>query len=216
MCVSTVPNKDASLELSSSTVKSQLGLTWIIIIMEAQLPPGPAEGKQGRKGIVGQRVGFSYTLSSLLPDLLQCSLGYTSLKSVHCKHAASAGHIQTGRCGVPAPVPWGLAGGGRAHVKQSVLEAGAVGVYVSVRSPSSAHSRKGNEEGKTSGRQSRESCLSSSLQWRRGNGTFPPSPGQGRAAGGTMCWTGPCSARSSASSEIPLVFPLLSLRTQLL
>lgn len=128
MCVSTVRNKDASLELSSSTVKSQLGLTWIIIIMEAQLPPGPAEGKQGRKGIVGQRVGFSYTLSSLLPDLLQCSLGYTSLKSVHCKHAASAGHIQTGRCGVPAPVPWGLAGGGRAHVKQSVLEAGAVGV----------------------------------------------------------------------------------------
>lgn len=39
---------------SSSTVKlnkSQLGLIWIIIIMAALLPPGPAEGKQGRENI---------------------------------------------------------------------------------------------------------------------------------------------------------------------
>lgn len=95
--------------------------------------------EQGRKDVVGWRERFGYTLSSLLPDLSQHSVRYTALKSAHCKHAASASHAQTGGCGVPAPLPWGWLVGGRAPMKRSILEAGAVDVYVAITCPSSAH-----------------------------------------------------------------------------
>lgn len=106
------------------------------------MPPGPAVGKQGRKEIVGW---WALLLTSQ-PSIV--------LKSVRCKHAASAVFYRPVDFGSLLPSCGGCLG-----EKEPVLKSGAIDVYVAMRSPSSAHQWKGNEKGRTGGRQSRESSL---------------------------------------------------------
>lgn len=98
MCVSTVPNKDCFPGPSSSIVKlnNWLGLLWQQRLTCPQdLQWGSREGKKCR--LMGS--------PPHLPTFFS-----TVLKSLHCKHAASAGLIQSGGCWIPAPILWRLSG----------------------------------------------------------------------------------------------------------